>query len=133
MAWRLNVHPPLAPELTQVNSTYSLCRRLENGLPPNPVAAAMRAGVADWQSALPAVAALRNTDLRERHWAAVGELLGTSMEKREEMALFEIMALGVSCSVVDARATWVQSWNTGRAPAHSCWGSGKLSCSCLPL
>jgi hypothetical protein len=90
-----NYITPLCP-CSQVERAHSLCRRLEAGLPPNPVAAALRAGVSNWQLALPAVTALRNADLRERHWGAIGELLGAGLEKREEKALSDVLAIGVS-------------------------------------
>lgn len=79
----------------QVAKAHQLCRRLESGLPPNPLVPTLRSGVGDWQLALPAVGALRNEDLRERHWVAIGDLLGTRMDKREEMTLSDMLQLRV--------------------------------------
>jgi hypothetical protein len=51
--------------------------------------------VSDWQAALPAIAALRNEDLRERHWGAIRALLGAPMDQREGFSLSDMLRLGV--------------------------------------
>lgn len=82
----------------QVACAHALARRCEAGLPPNPLAARLRDEVGGWKAALPAVAALRNGDLRERHWAAIGNELGAAMDKREDMALADVLNLRVGRS-----------------------------------
>jgi hypothetical protein len=81
-----------------------LCRRVEAGLAPNAAAGALREGVSEWQHVLPVLAALRNPDLRERHWAAVGQLLGASMERREGMTLQDVLAQGVGLEGLGGRS-----------------------------
>jgi len=100
-----------------VARTHQLTRRLEAGLPPNPLVTSLRAGVSDWQALLPAVAALRNPDLRERHWAAVGDVLGMTMDKREGMSLADVLQLGVGGCV--SGVVGGSGWGTEGA-----WGLG---------
>jgi hypothetical protein len=69
---------------------------MEAGLPPNPLVTRLREGVTGWQAVLPAIAALRNTDLRERHWVAVGAVLGLPPIDRGSLTLADVLQLGVS-------------------------------------
>ncbi len=50
------------------------------------------------------MAALRNGDLRERHWGLIGDALGITLDQREEMTMAAALQLGV----VDHRERLVQ-------------------------
>jgi hypothetical protein len=102
----------------QVTRTHQLCRRLEAGLPPNPLTTRLRDGVASWQAALLAVAALRNSDLRERHWADISGALGRPLHDREALTLAGALQLGVR-----GRARH-------EARRHRCWGWQRGLCRC---
>ena len=81
--------------LMQVTRLARQVHKFERGLPPNKITPDLRETVTQWQEILPVCAALRNTNLRERHWEAVADLLHNHINKTECSTLDEVLQLGV--------------------------------------
>jgi hypothetical protein len=79
----------------QVTRLARLVHKFERGLPPNKITPDLRDTVTHWQEILPVCAALRNTNLRERHWEAVADLLHNHINKAETTMLDTVLQLGV--------------------------------------
>lgn len=61
--------------------------RMERGLPPNTLVPQLRAAVDEYRNLLPVVAAMRNSALKERHWAKVFASIGTLLPRDETFTL----------------------------------------------
>lgn len=72
---------------------------MEKGLIPNRLVPRLRASVDEFRGLLPVVAALRNTALKERHWAKVNELVGTVLVRDAAFTLQVSTASERSCTV----------------------------------
>jgi hypothetical protein len=70
-----------------------LCRyhkavtRIERGLPPNKLVPKLRANVDEFRTLLPVVAAMRNSALKDRHWAKVFASIGSVLTRDENFTL----------------------------------------------
>ena len=60
---------------------------MERGLPPNRLVPKLRTAVDEYRVLLPVVAAMRNSALRDRHWAKLFASIGTVLPRDETFTL----------------------------------------------
>lgn len=73
---------------------------MERGLPPCKLVPKLRAAVDEYRQLLPVVAAMRNSALKERHWAKVFASIGAVLPRDESFTLqvgWEEGVVGISC------------------------------------
>lgn len=60
---------------------------MERGLPPCKLVPKLRAAVDEYRQLLPVVAAMRNSALKDRHWAKVFASIGAVLPRDERFTL----------------------------------------------
>jgi dynein heavy chain len=60
---------------------------MERGLPPNKLVPKLRGSVDEFRTLLPVVAAMRNSALKDRHWAKVFASIGSVLTRDENFTL----------------------------------------------
>lgn len=60
---------------------------MERGLPPNKLVPKLRGSVDEFRTLLPVVVAMRNSALKDRHWAKVFASIGSVLTRDESFTL----------------------------------------------
>ena len=74
---------------------HKMVFKIERGLPPNKLAPAFREKVDAIRNTLPVVQALRNKNLKARHWEKIEETIGTQIVRDENFTLGYMLDLKV--------------------------------------
>lgn len=81
---------------THVQTYNKTVHQASKGLPGNPVVPKLKESVEKFTPVLPAVVNLRNAALQERHWTAIHELVGFTIQGDTSFTLGDIIDKGVT-------------------------------------
>eukprot|EP00873_Tetraselmis_striata_P045243 jgi/Tetstr1/465507/TSEL_010176.t1 len=114
-------------EMEETTARYhKMVFKIERGLPPNRLAPGFREKVDAIRGTLPVIQALRNRNLKSRHWEKIQEAIGAEIERGEGFTLGYLLALKVMAfkddiTQISTEATQESSLEEMLAKVQSKW------------